>query len=59
MNLVYLGMDLGKEVDDILFELVKDIKLYKVDSDNTVMDVEYQKYTAKILKIFKDYLTED
>jgi hypothetical protein len=52
-------MDLGKEVDDILFELVKDIKLYKVDSDNTVMDVEYQKYTAKILKIFKDYLTED
>jgi hypothetical protein len=59
MNLVYLGMDLGKEVDDILFELVKDIKLYKVDSDNTVMDVEYQKYTAQILRVFMNYLAEE
>jgi hypothetical protein len=51
-------MDLEKEIDSILFELVKDIKLYKVDSDNTVMDVEYQKYTVKILRVIMNYLAE-
>jgi hypothetical protein len=52
-------MDLEKEIDAILFELVKDIKLYKVDNDNTVMDVEYQKYTANILRVFMNYLAEE
>jgi hypothetical protein len=51
-------MDLEKEIDDILFELVKDIKLYKVDADNTVIDIEYQKYTAKVLRVFMNYLAE-
>ena len=59
MNLVYLGMDLEKEINAILFELIKDIKLYKIDSDNTVMDVEYQKYTAQILRVFMNYLAEE
>jgi hypothetical protein len=52
-------MDLDKEIDAILFEMVKDIKLYKVDNDNTVMDVEYQKYTAKLLRVFMNYLSEE
>jgi hypothetical protein len=52
-------MDLDKEIDAILFEMVKDIKLYKVDSDNTVMDVEYQKYTSKLLRVFMNYLSEE
>jgi hypothetical protein len=59
MNLVYLGMDLSKEIDAILFELIKSIKLYRVDSDNTVIDIEYDEYTAKILKVFRDYLAEE
>jgi len=59
MNLIYLSMDLGKEIDAILFELVKSIKLYKVDSDNTVIDIEYEEYTAKILKVFRDYLAAE
>ena len=52
-------MDLDKEIDAILFEMVKDIKLYKVDNENTVMDVEYQKYTAKLLRVFMNYLSEE
>jgi hypothetical protein len=52
-------MDLGKEIDNVLFELVKDIKLYKVDNDNTVIDIEYQKYTAKILGLLMSYLEEE
>jgi hypothetical protein len=52
-------MDLEKEINSILFDLVKSIKLYKVDTDNTVMDVEYQTYTANILRVFRDYLKEE
>jgi hypothetical protein len=52
-------MDLSKEIDAILFELVKSIKLYRVDNDNTVIDIQYDEYTAKILKVFKDYLAEE
>jgi hypothetical protein len=52
-------MDLEKEIDSVLFELVKDIKLYKVDKGNTVIDIEYQKYTAKILRVFMNYLAEE
>jgi hypothetical protein len=52
-------MDLEKEIDNVLFELVKDIKLYKVDVNNTVIDIEYQKYTAKILRVFMNYLAEE
>lgn len=54
-----VGMDLEKEIDKVLFEMVKDIKLYRVDVDNTVIDVEYQKYTAQILRVFMNYLAEE
>ena len=54
-----MDMDLEKEIDKVLFELVKDIKLYRVDVDNTVIDVEYQKYTAQILRVFMNYLAEE
>jgi hypothetical protein len=52
-------MDLGKEVDAILFELIKSIKIHRIDSENTVIDIDYNEYTAKILKLFKDYLLEE
>jgi hypothetical protein len=52
-------MDLEKEISNVLFELVKDIKLYKVDNDNTVIDIEYQRYTSKILRVFMNYLAEE
>ena len=51
-------MDLETEINNILFEMIKDIKIYRVDSENTVLDSDYQKYTAAILRVFMDYLNE-
>ncbi len=52
-------MDLEKEINQILFELGKEIKIYRVDQENTVIDIEYQKYTAQILRVFMNYLAEE
>ena len=50
-------MDLQKESDDILFEMVKEIKLHKVDNDNTLIEVDYEKYTIQLMRLFMKYLT--
>lgn len=52
-------MDLEEEINNILFEMGKSIKIYRVDNENTVLDIEYEKYTIEILRAFKKYLTED
>ena len=52
-------MDLEEEINKILFDLGKEIKIYRVDRDNTVIDIEYEKYTAQILRVFMQYLSEE
>jgi len=52
-------MDLEEEINKILFSLGKEIKIYKVDHENTVIDIEYEKYTTQILRVFMQYLSEE
>jgi hemerythrin len=52
-------MDLEEEINNILFEMVKEIKLHRVDNENTVIEVDYNKYTVHLLRLFKNYLAED
>jgi hypothetical protein len=49
-------MDLQKEIDYVLFEMVKEIKLHRVDNDNTVIEVDYEKYTIQLMRLFMKYL---
>jgi hypothetical protein len=49
-------MDLQKEIDSVLFEMVKEIKLHRVDNDNTVIEVDYEKYTIQLMRLFMKYL---
>jgi hypothetical protein len=52
-------MDLEEEISNILFEMVKEIKLHRVDNENTVIEVDYNKYTVQLLKLFRNYLIKD
>ena len=56
MNLLYLGMDLEKEINAVLFEMIKEVRLHRVDSENTVIEADYQKYTIELLRLFMRYL---
>jgi len=58
MNLLYLGMDLEKEINSVLFEMIKEVRLHRVDSENTVIEADYQKYTIELLRLFMRYLAD-
>jgi hypothetical protein len=49
-------MDLEKEINEILFQMIKEVKLHRVDGENTVIEADYQKYTIEILRLFMRYL---
>ena len=59
INLLYFSVDLEKEINNILFNLGKEIKIHRVDKDNTLIEIEYEKYTVEILRVFMNYLSEE
>jgi hypothetical protein len=52
-------MDLEKEINAILFKIGQDIKIHKIDSNNTIIEIDYDKYTVELLRMFMSYLSED
>jgi hypothetical protein len=59
INLLYFSVDLEKEINNILFNLGKEIKIHRVDQENTLIEIEYEKYTVEILRVFMKYLSEE
>lgn len=52
-------MDLEKKIHDILFKMGQDVKIHKIDNENMILEIDYEKYTAEILRVFMNYLKED
>jgi hypothetical protein len=52
-------MDLEKEINDILFKIGKEVKIHKIDSKNTIIEIDYEKYTIELLRMFMNYLREE
>jgi hypothetical protein len=59
INLIYFSVDLEKEINNILFNLGKEIKIHRVDQENTLIEIEYEKYTIEIMRVFMNYLSEE
>jgi hypothetical protein len=51
-------MDLEKEINKILFSIGQDVKIHKIDNNNSVIEIDYEKYTVQILRLFMNYLKE-
>ena len=51
-------MDLEAEIKNILFEIGQTISIHKIDEQNSVIEIDYEKYTEDILRVFRDYLSE-
>jgi hypothetical protein len=51
-------MDLEEEVKKVLLEMAKTIKIHQIDGENSVIEIDYDKYTKEILRTFRDYLVE-
>lgn len=45
--------DLRNQIDEVLFDLGKEIKILKIDKDNTILDIPYKKYVDRLVGILK------
>jgi hypothetical protein len=48
-------LNLEDQIKNILFEIGKDIKIHKLIDGNLIVEVDYDKYTIQIMKLFKEY----
>jgi hypothetical protein len=48
-------MTIKDKIDNILFKIGQEIKIHKINSDNTIIEIDYDKYSDEILKLFEEY----
>jgi hypothetical protein len=46
-------------IKSILLDIGQDLKVHKLDTDNYIIDIEYDKYTIRIMELFKEYLEDN
>ena len=46
------------QIRQILFELGTNIKIHKIDSDNSVLEIDYEKYVKKIMQLVESSACE-
>lgn len=50
---------LAKSIETILFDMGKNITIHKIDLENIIIDVPYNKYIDLIIKAVNDLHIED
>ena len=50
-------MELETEIQKVLLKIGQEIIIHKIDEDNSVLEIDYNKYTADLLRVFRDYLS--
>jgi hypothetical protein len=45
-------MQLENDIRNILFQIGKEIKLHRIDSENMVIDINYEKYVKELIELF-------
>ena len=49
-------MSLENDIKDVLFKIGQEVIIHKIDSDNTILEIDYDKFTVEIMELFKNYL---
>lgn len=52
-------VNLENEIRAVLFKIGKEIKLLKIDDDNIVIDIDYEKYIDELKLILQGYLDKE
>lgn len=45
-----------KEIEEILFQIGQEAKIHKIDKDNAILEIDYQKYSSQVMAIVIDAL---
>jgi len=52
------SMEISKEIDQILFELGKQIKIHTIGKD-MIIEIDYEKYSADLLALFESHCQKE
>jgi hypothetical protein len=50
-------MSLEDQIKETLFSMTKEIKFHKVDANNVIMEVDYDKYVSELKSILEGYIS--
>jgi hypothetical protein len=48
--------NLEDRIKEILLAIGQDIEVHRLDNDNYIVSIQYDKYTIRIMELFKEYL---
>ena len=48
-------MSLEDQIREVLFGIGKEIKILKIDNDNTIISIDYDKYVSELKSILEGY----
>lgn len=48
-------MSLESDIEQVLFDIGRDVKIHKLIDGNLIIEINYEKYTEKIIEIFHRY----
>lgn len=46
-------MDIREQIKQMLFELGQEIKIHKIDQENMILEIDYDKTVDKIMQLLK------
>jgi hypothetical protein len=50
-------MSLEDQIREVLFSIGKEIKILRIDKNNTVISIDYEKYVSELKSILEGYNT--
>jgi len=53
-----IRMDLYDKINDILFNIGKELKVHRLPGGNLIIDIDYEKYLEEIMYAFDEFLDE-
>jgi len=51
------NMSLEDQIKEVLFSIGKEIKILKIDNDNTIISIDYDKYVSELKSILEGYIS--
>ena len=49
-------MSLEDQIREVLFSIGKEIQILKIDNDNTIISIDYDKYVSELKSILEGYI---
>jgi hypothetical protein len=50
-------MSLEDQIREVLFSIGKEIKILRIDNNNTVISIDYEKYVSELKSILEGYIS--